>query len=231
MSICTDYLELAPARESLYAFLSRVYRVEVTEELLCDMKSLTFPENGELGAFADGIAGLQTFLKKPGIDPRTDLAVDYARVFLGAGIADGSAAFPYESVYTSPEGLMMQDARDEVLSLYVAKGLGLEGENHDPEDHMAFELDFMAHLVREGSDAAATGNTASLALSLGEQRAFLRGHLLNWAGRFCADVAKYSSTAFYPAIAQMTEGFLAMDDNLLEELAADADAAAEGDAR
>ena len=50
----------------------------------------------------------------------TELAVDYVRAFIGSGNDGFSAAYPYESVYTSPKRLMMQDARDEVLVLYRA---------------------------------------------------------------------------------------------------------------
>lgn len=231
MSICTEYLELAPVRASLYGFLARVYRVEVDEAFLENLKRACIPEDAEDGDFSEGIARLRAFLKKPGIDPRSDLAVDYARVFLGAGIADGRAAFPYESVYTSPEGLIMQEARDEVLSLYAAKGLGIEGENHDPEDHVAFELEFMEHLVREGAQAAEAADGALLAGSLAEQRAFLSGHLLNWLDRFCDDIDSYSSTAFYPAVASITRGFLAMDADLLEGFAAEAANGKQGDER
>lgn len=220
MSICTDYLEVAAGREALYRFLARIYRVETTVELLESMKGLAFPASEEAGAFSEGIAELEAFLRKPGLDPRTDLAVDYARVFLGAGIADGCAAFPYESVYTSPEHLMMQDARDEVMALYLAHGLGIEGETHDPEDHLAFELDFMAHLIAEGASAADGGNSEGVVASVAEQQAFLREHLLNWIGRFCDDVEKYSQTAFYQAAAKMTMGFTAMDDEVLAELTA-----------
>ena len=47
----------------------------------------------------------------------TELAVDYVRAFIGSGNDGFSAAYPYESVYTSPKRLMMQDARDEVRAV------------------------------------------------------------------------------------------------------------------
>lgn len=221
MDVCSEYLEIAATREGLYRFLSRVFRVEATEAFLDDLKTLQFPETGEEDSFAEGINELKAFIAKPGIDPRTDLAVDYARVFLGAGIADGSAAFPYESVYTSPEHLMMQDARDEVVALYLQKGLGVTDENHDPEDHIAFELDFMAHLIHEGIEAAEGNNTEALMESLQEQNTFLQTHLLNWVGEFCEDVATYASSGFYKATAKILQGYLAMDGGLLNELLAD----------
>ena len=45
----------------------------------------------------------------------TELAIDYVRTFIGHGVNGYSAAYPYESVYTSERRLMMQEARAEVL--------------------------------------------------------------------------------------------------------------------
>lgn len=226
MTVCSDYGNFAEVRANIYRFLARVYRSEVTEQLLADMKELPLPEAGEGEAFTNGAAELRRFLKRSGIDPRTDLAVDYARVFLGAGVADGSAAYPYESVYTSPEGLMMQDARDDVVALYKNHGLAVESSGDEPEDHLAFELDFMVHLIGEGAACAQELDLEGLASSLGQQRAFLRDHLQNWVGRFCVDVERYSETTFYPAIARMTDGLIAMDSNLIDELIAEVGGAA-----
>lgn len=216
MSITTDYCAVAPARADMYLFLARIFRIEVDQSYFDQLSKLDFTPEAETDDYTRGCARLQAFLADPGIDPRTDLAVDYARIFLGAGIADGAAAYPYESVYTSPEHLIMQEARDQVLALYRAKGLAIEESATDPEDHLAFELEFMAYMVRESIAAAESENSDALRASLEEQAAFLSGHLLNWVPALCKDVAKYADTDFYPAIAQMTTGFLRNDQALLE---------------
>ena len=43
--------------------------------------------------------------------------------FLGAGIAEGLVAFPFESVYTSKDRLVMQDAYEQVLRIYRSNGV------------------------------------------------------------------------------------------------------------
>ena len=70
----------------------------------------------------------------------TELAVDYVRAFIGSGNDGFSAAYPYESVYTSPKRLMMQDARDEVLVLYRAFGLDKQESWKEGEDHIALPV-------------------------------------------------------------------------------------------
>jgi anaerobic sulfite reductase subunit A len=47
----------------------------------------------------------------------------------------------------------MQEARDQVVALYRAKGLDKVAELELPEDHIALEFEFMAHLCQEMQSA------------------------------------------------------------------------------
>ena len=219
MGICAEYLEMAENRIALYGFLARVYRREVDAELLDAMRRIDFGTEEGDARYAEGTARLQAYLAGTSFSMRTDLAVDYAKVFLAAGIPQGGAAFPYESVYTSPDGLVMQEARDEVVRLYRAKGLGVEGAV-EPEDHIAFEFEFLVRLCREGREAAQASDAKALEASIEEQRAFLATHVLNWVPRFCEDVVRYANTEFYRAIALMTAGFAVMDAEVLDQMGA-----------
>jgi anaerobic sulfite reductase subunit A len=60
------------------------------------MKEMSFPVGCEEGELTEGYRIFEDYFRNPGLDPLTDLAVDYARVFLGAGIAEGDVAYPYE---------------------------------------------------------------------------------------------------------------------------------------
>jgi anaerobic sulfite reductase subunit A len=165
---------------------------------------------------------LKEYLRQPRKDLLTDLAVDYAKVFLGAGISNNDgAAYPYESVYTSPERLIMQDARDQVVAAYRVKGLDIAQKLDFPEDHIALELEFMAYLCTETQSALVTQDRTSLLDCLKEQMNFLTQHLWNWVPEFCADVEKNSGTMFYTAISKVTHGFLRLELALLEDLIAE----------
>ena len=63
---------------------------------------------------AEGFEDIRRYLRKCDTGTRQELAVDYAHTFLAAGNYESFAATPYESVFTSETGLLMQDARDEV---------------------------------------------------------------------------------------------------------------------
>ena len=128
------------SRTHLYRLLSRLYRTEVDAPLLENLKKLSFPTaNNEI--LADGYSMLSTYLADCGENALNDLAVDYATVFLAAGSADGQAAIPCESVYTSPKKIFMQEAWEDVCRIYAESGLSKGSEYADlMEDHLALEL-------------------------------------------------------------------------------------------
>ena len=114
----------------------------------------------------------------------------------------------------------MQDARDHVLAAYRQKGLEKDAALDFPEDHIALELEFMAHLCRETQNALASQDWTAVSTGLKEQNDFLAQHLLNWVPAFCADVLKLARTNFYRAVARITSGYLTMDLAILEDMTA-----------
>lgn len=218
MEIISEYKELMTNRENLYRFLGRLYKIEVDQSLLDQLKTMSFPVNSGEAELEDGFRLLEKYLRELGLDPLTELAVDYARVFLGAGIYEGTVANPYESVYTSPERLIMQDAWEEVVGAYHVKGLDKVETLDFPEDHISLEFEFMAFLCQETLKALEKQDWHAISGSLMEQEVFLIKHLSNWVPAFCADIETCASTEFYLAVAKITNGFLRLEHALLEEL-------------
>ena len=192
-------------RAQLYRLLSRLYRVEVDAPLLEQLKGLTFPQAAN-ETLAEGYAMLRGYLDNCGENALEDLAVDFATVFLAAGSADGAAAIPCESVYTSPKKIFMQEAWEDVCRIYAENGLAKNSAHADlMEDHLALELEYMANLVKRGEPQA--------------EKAFLERHLLNWVSAFVADIDKYADCDFYKAVGRMTLGFLQLEQAMLTALA------------
>ena len=225
MDEAAEFAALISNRENLYRLLARLYRIEVDEPLLRQLSEMGFPAECDEPELAEGYRMLADWLRNPGSDPLTDLAVDYARTFLGAGIYEGVAASPYESVYTSRERLIMQEARDQVLGVYNAKGLCLTESTEIPEDHIALELEFLAHLCRETLNAG--DDRVRVSTLLREQKEFLEQHPGKWAPAFCADIEKCATTGFYRAVGKITLGFLNMDQAILEDILSETPAALE----
>lgn len=127
------------------------------------------------------------------------LAVDFATVLLGMS---PHPVFPYESTYADADRLLMRPVRDEVVAAYAAAGFAADPALRLPEDHLAFELAFVAHLARREAAARAVGD-ASAGRQAGAQRAaFARDHLV-WAPRFAADWERASASLFYRAVARL----------------------------
>ena len=194
---------LIKQRIEVYRILSQFYLREVDAPQLKAMKSLKAPEPCGNETWDKGWRDLLLFLYETDESCLEELAVDYARIFLSAGVAQGQAAFPYESVYTDRHGQLGGVPDGELSALYNAKGLKPSEKNFKvPNDHIGLEFAFMACLCRD---------------PIGEQRAFLKGHLLNWYSDFCRDVKRYAHTEFYKAVAEITRGFMELESGLIEE--------------
>lgn len=196
-------------RADMYMFFSRLFILEVDEKLLAGMKHMKFPEVGVDTDFYTGYEMLKAWLEDHDAGDITDLEVDYARIFLAAGVAQGLAAFPYESVYTNKKHLMNQEASDDVTILYAAKGLEARKDMYRvPNDHISLEFEYMARLCKDAEAAANHGDETGVADSINEQKAFCRNHLKRWVTLFSNDVIKYARTDFYKAIGILCRGFI-----------------------
>jgi anaerobic sulfite reductase subunit A len=121
-------------------------------------------------------------------------------------------------VYTSPERLLMQRARDEVLAMYREEGLDRSDDFKEPEDHIAMEFEFMGYLCQKALESLDTDDAEAAKASLQKQKEFLDKHLLVWVPQFCKDVQKFARTDFYKAIAKITEEHLSYENEAIAEL-------------
>ena len=211
-------------RAAMYAFLGRIFKREVDEEMLGQLRAMRYPQGSDDPRVNEAFRRMYQFMRRAREDVLDVLAVDYARTFLGSGILNGNAAFPYESVYTSEKALVMQEARDEVLAIYRANGMDKDPAWTDPEDHLALELEFMGVLCERTADALETetsddAHAADPVALVATQYGFLVLHLLRWVPRFCVDVPRYCTSDLYAAAAQLLEAYLQDDQALLEDIA------------
>lgn len=221
-----DFAELAQLtrrRGETYGLLSRLYRVEASEALLAELRGMRFPASTGSDAMDRGQRLISGYLGRPADGMALELAVDYTRTFIGAGVDGHAAAYPFESVYTSKDRLLRQDARDEVLALYRSEGLNKSGAWKDEEDHVALELEFEAVLCDRAAEALEAGNEDRAVELFKTQRGFLAGHLLNWVPGLTADMRHFAKTDLYRGLADLTDGFLAIDQAFLDELLGEED--------
>ena len=195
-----DLRELMDKRARTYGMLARLFREEVDRETLAELQGMRFPASTGNATVDEGYHLLYAYLKAAWDDSITELAVDFVRTFIGHGVNGYSAAYPFESVYTSERRLMMQEARAEVLQTLRENNLK-RGAWTEGEDHVALEFEFM-------------------------QRMSLQEHLLNWLPLLVGDMRLFARTMFYQGLAQLAIGFAEEDDALLTELLDSVDVAA-----
>ncbi len=212
----SELLNVLENRAILYRVTGSIYQLELTPQSLAELKSVKFPEDTSNDGLNAASAKLNAAVAKLDDSELDELAADYARIFLSAGVTGGKAAFPYESVYTSPQRIIMQDAYEAVYK--VLKGLGLKPANEDLyADHMGIELEIMSHLSGKTSEAIKADRIDTAEKLLADQKKFLSEHLLNWCDKFFYDQSFYASTDFYKAVGEFTNAFLVEDAKWLSE--------------
>ena len=210
-------LELADycrQRAETYAMLARVIDREVNDDArsmvlaVCSGLGDAAGEGPEAEAVA-GMRGMADALARFDADFANDLACDYARTFLAAGIYEGTAAVPYESVYTSETHLLMQEARDEVRAIFRAARVmpNTEEDGSVPEDYAPFELTYMGMLNTQLAGALSTGAPeVEVARLARDQQVFFAGHVANWMCSMLDDVDKVDVPALAAEAAAVAGG-------------------------
>lgn len=207
--ITDETRDLMEERAAVYEFLSIAFGEEVPLAFLASLRDGAPALDGELGAFVASLADADDAALA---SLRTDLAAEYARIFLGMS---RSPVAPYESVYTSETGLLMQEARDEVLAHYRREGFAVDEAVNLPEDHIAFEFGFMAGLARKTAAALDAGNDDEAQRLLDVQAAFVADHLTPWVPALTDDVAARAKMRFYRGLASLARDFVAAEADVL----------------
>lgn len=126
-----------------------------------------------------------------------ELPREYTKLFhLPEGIK------PYESVYRGEEMRLMLDPWVEVRKFYSERGWYMENSDY-PEDHVAVELSFMAHLLasEEWQDA----------------QAFFLRHIINWMPHLMEDLIAHVHAYYYRTVADFCLSFLELQKKYYQE--------------
>lgn len=216
-ALAAELAGLMRNRGNVYALLSRAFEVEAdaafARELVQD-----FAFESDSPKLVSEMDAMRSCLKDIDDDGLEQLAVVFDRVFFGMGPLTAKKAFPYESVYTSQKGLLMQDAYSEVVKIYRGMRLRKDERFTEPEDHIAVELAFVKELSDRTCDALERRDESAATAFIAAQEDFLRNHLLNWVDRFAEDCREAAGEGFYAHLASFTEAFLAEDAGVLSEV-------------
>lgn len=156
---------------------------------------------------------------------------DALRLFgaLGRPLAE-----PHESVWLSREHLLFEEQTLQVRACYRRYGLGLVAQGREPDDHIGFELLFLAELLgllAEAWEDASTDSGEELTellthrarlewveggvavvdcgTILADLRGFYREHFVQFAPQVCQRLEKHASARIFRALPALTRGFMA----------------------
>ncbi|MBM7000884.1 molecular chaperone TorD family protein [bacterium] len=237
-----ELIDAMRARADAYRMFSSILLHELTQAQIDRLREATPSETGP-AEIADGLATIRRYLRRAGADPRTDLAVDYARVFLSAGVYDGRTAEPYESAFTSEDHLLYQESRDQVMRVYRENGFAVDPSLHMPEDHLGIEFEFLSRMADRTAEAVDTarserdGRTSetprgpapdaadeadpseTIARLATTQADFVEQHVLNWIDELVDKVDEFAELPLYPAFMRMARQYARDDRDLMRQLA------------
>jgi TorA maturation chaperone TorD len=191
--------------------LALLHDKELTPEVLAGLKEINFPSN--LGMVPNGEKSEQIFaVMKEVIENLPDapdtalmdnLAAEYAAIYLTGALE----VSPFESFWVSDEHLLCQDAMFEMRTLYAASNLKAPDWRLRPDDHLVFELQFIAKRLEWIARESAISESTAIRDEWQSLAELLDHHLLRWLPDFAIRVTQRCDTAFYGALALITDAW------------------------
>ncbi len=211
-------------RADFYDLLAAIYFRPLSAEQIENIAGLDLTEYADMNElFADGLNDISRYLRKRHSGTRQELAVDFTAAFAGTSSWKGRYAVPYESVHTSEEGLMFQDAYHEVFRLYKENRVAKADGYDFPHDHLSFMCEFLVVLSERIACALRAGDDAEALAQARVSRAFLADHILSWFDTFQELALLLLKTRFYRGVLKVSKGFFLEDAELLDSIIVELD--------
>ena len=208
--------EIARYRSGMYSLAAHVFAQEPSAEQLINMIDAAICANPDATTYhyearlLDYLRSLQTYDPD---DLRTRIAERYAELFIGPR---PPLAPLYESMYIGYPQRLNTDVTAKVREFYECNGMTVLRRNRIPDDHLAFELEFMTYLCNAEASASENNDVDAAMAAKHTQIAFLHKHLGQWARLFAervraSELADDESPAYYSAWADFVCGLVDED--------------------
>ena len=202
----------ATERSNLYGFLATVYREEPTPEFLRHLRDPSFLQV----LAAAGVILDQDLLSLPEEELVSELALEYTRLFLGPG----KHVSPYASVHLPAGGGSLYGAPTAAAKRFIeSTGARYRPDYHGLPDHISVELEFMQQVVLAEAEAWDSQDPEQARKCVSIEKEFIDFHLAGWVPVFCEKVCQRAELSFYCEMAKMTQEFLRMERDELDETA------------
>ncbi|ENM5891246.1 molecular chaperone TorD [Vibrio mimicus] len=204
-------------RAEIYWWLSSLFIKELSEQ------DITHYHSAEIRTFLSGLADEESLADdvrslidalnrlQDRQDAQLELAADFCDLFLKS---DRDSALPYASVYTD-KGLLNGKPAQQMRELLAAHEVKVDQNLNEPADHLAIQLDFLAHLVIS-TNKLEQNSEVNAALQV--QSDFISQHLLTWLPVFVERCTQFDIFGLYAAVARLALAFVKQDQGFLDEL-------------
>jgi TorA maturation chaperone TorD len=125
---------------------------------------------------------------------------------------------PWSSVYMDGGSLFGPTAL-AVEKEFKRLGFWIPEGNHEPCDHIAYELQLVAELNKKAAEKLREGDEAGGSQFLNDARQFINTYLSPWLPDFLGRVEEHAETGFYDGLAKLTRGLVQMESGFLDGLA------------
>ncbi|TXY05376.1 molecular chaperone TorD [Vibrio mimicus] len=204
-------------RAEIYWWLSSLFIKELSEQ------DITHYHSTEIRTFLSGLADEESLADdvrslidalnrlQDRQDAQLELAADFCDLFLKS---DRDSALPYASVYTD-KGLLNGKPAQQMRELLAAHEVKVDQNLNEPADHLAIQLDFLAHLVISTNQLE---QNSEVNAALQVQSDFISQHLLTWLPVFVERCTQFDTFGLYAAVARLALAFVKQDQGFLNEL-------------
>ncbi|EOW2078787.1 molecular chaperone TorD [Vibrio mimicus] len=204
-------------RAEIYWWLSSLFIKELSEQ------DITHYHSAEIRTFLSGLADEESLADdvrslidalnrlQDRQDAQLELAADFCDLFLKS---DRDSALPYASVYTD-KGLLNGKPAQQMRELLAAHEVKVDQNLNEPADHLAIQLDFLAHLVISTNQLE---QNSEVDAALQVQSDFISQHLLTWLPVFVERCTQFDTFGLYAAVARLALAFVKQDQGFLDEL-------------
>lgn len=210
------------SRSSNYRLFARLFFKPLAEEDLetlvaadFEALSLSFDEGSLL---REGFNNMGRDLRRFNTGTRQRLATDYTMCFDGISSYNDLVAVPYASVFLSEDGLLYQEPRNEVYHLFNRESLQIKSNLDLAEDHISFELDFLAVLSERATEALDSGEITEAKRCLELSQVFIENSILIWYDMLADRASHLLKTRFYQGLLKATKGYLMLDQIVIQDM-------------
>lgn len=218
--------EVLSNRAASYRLFSRLFLKPLTAEEVESLAAMSLEKGLEnltdTDLLAEGLNDMGRGLHRRHSGTVRQLSTDYTMAFDGVRSHNGLVAAPYASVFagsiTGEKAVLYQEPRTRDLHAYRSEGIHVDPSLHLPEDHISFELSFMADMSDKISAALRTGESEEALRLIDSSLDFLQNDILNWYKSFYELSLNLIETRFYRGVLKATFGYLLNDVVALQDL-------------